>query len=233
MKVMFEDTFIKENMMGPNALKLLEDLIRGIEPEPGMRVLDIGCGKGLTSMYLAESFGVQVFATDLWISATENYRRFAQMGYESRIIPIHADALALPYADGYFDAAVSVDAYQYFGDDPAYMDTHLAPLIKQGGLIAIVVPGVKQDLGETLPAEMAQSWSVEDVSTFHSCAWWEALLSQSTLTETLSVKELPRFDVYWEDWLACDNEYAVADRPAMRAGAGRYMNIVSMICRKK
>ena len=143
MKTLFDDAFIRENLMGPNALKLLEDMTAGIEPKPGMRVLDLGCGKGLTSMYLADRFGVQVFATDLWISATENHQRFTQMGFESRIIPIHADALALPYADGYFDAAFSVDAYQYFGGDAAYMDKHLAPLIKPGGLIAIAVPGVK------------------------------------------------------------------------------------------
>jgi cyclopropane fatty-acyl-phospholipid synthase-like methyltransferase len=233
MKPLFDDAFIRENLMGPNALKLLEDLTAGIEPKQGMRVLDLGCGKGLTSMYLADSFGVQVFATDLWISATENHQRFTQMGFESRIIPIHADALALPYADEYFDAAVSVDAYQYFGGDAAFMDAHLAPLIKPGGLIAIAVPGVKQELDGLLPPEMALSWSVEDISTFHSCAWWEALLSKSALTEIVTVNELPRFDEYWEDWLDCDNEYAVTDRPAMRGGAGRYMNFVSMVCRRK
>ena len=34
--------------------------------EPGMRVLDLGCGKGLSSIFLAKEFGVQVWAADLW-----------------------------------------------------------------------------------------------------------------------------------------------------------------------
>lgn len=45
----------------------------------GMRVLDLGCGKGLTSVFLAEEFGVQVFAVDLWTTATENYNRLRKL----------------------------------------------------------------------------------------------------------------------------------------------------------
>ena len=36
-----------------------------------MKILDLGCGKGLTSIFLAKEFGVQVYATDLWITAAE------------------------------------------------------------------------------------------------------------------------------------------------------------------
>ena len=41
------------------------------------------------------------------------------------------------------------------------------------------------------------------------------------------------FDECWNDWLACDNEYAVDDRKAMNAGAGKYMNFIAMIIRRK
>jgi len=37
-----------------------------------MRVLDLGCGKALSSIFLAKEYGTQVWATDLWISATDN-----------------------------------------------------------------------------------------------------------------------------------------------------------------
>ena len=66
--------------MGPNSLKMLEELTCGMDLKPGMKVLDLGCGKGLTSIFLAKEFGVTVYATDLWIGATENYERFKDLG---------------------------------------------------------------------------------------------------------------------------------------------------------
>ena len=38
--------------------------------EPGMKVLDLGCGKAMSSIFLAREFRVSVWATDLWIPAT-------------------------------------------------------------------------------------------------------------------------------------------------------------------
>lgn len=87
----YDKQFLLDNMMGPNALKILEELTVGLDLHPGMKVLDLGCGKGLTSIFLAKEFGVQVYATDLWITATENYERFKSLGLDE-LIPYHADA---------------------------------------------------------------------------------------------------------------------------------------------
>jgi cyclopropane fatty-acyl-phospholipid synthase-like methyltransferase len=67
----YDKQFVNDNLMGPNALKMVEELTLNLNLLPGMRVLDLGCGKGLTSIFLAKEFGVQVFATDLWITARE------------------------------------------------------------------------------------------------------------------------------------------------------------------
>lgn len=165
MKTYLEQQYLNENMMGPNAITLLKELSCQIPLEPSMRVLDLGCGRGLTSAYLADTFGVQVFALDLWIPATENYLRFRELGLDSRIIPLHGDAGNMPFAEEYFDAVVSVDSYHYFGRDEKYMDSCLAPLVKHGGLIALALPGLKKELTDGLPPEMALSWTEEDIET--------------------------------------------------------------------
>jgi len=46
----------------------------------------------LSSIFLAKEYGVQVFAVDLWIEATDNYKRLQQMGVDDFVIPLHADA---------------------------------------------------------------------------------------------------------------------------------------------
>lgn len=228
----YDKSLINENMMGPNSIKMLEELMQSVKLEKGMRVLDLGCGKGLTSIFLAKEYGVQVFATDLWITATQNYELFKSFGLENQIIPIHADALELPYPDEYFDAVISIDAYYFFGRDSQYMDEKLAPLIKKGGIIALAFPGSKEEFNNSIPKEMLISWSAEDLETFHSLKWWDEILSRSEKIKIHSIQEMQCCEETWNDWLSCENEYAIRDRPSMEAGAGKYMNLLSVIAQR-
>ena len=61
--------------MGPNAMWLMESLCSAVYLEAGMRVMDLGCGRAVSSIFLAREFGVEVWATDLWIPPTENWER--------------------------------------------------------------------------------------------------------------------------------------------------------------
>src|SRR5579872_4718892 len=137
----YDPRWVLENLMGPNVLWLTEALTQVLDLQPGMRVLDLGCGRAVSSIFLAREFGVQVWATDLWIPASDNWQRIIDAGVEDRVFPIHAEAHSLPFADGFFDAAVSLDAYHYFGTDDLYLP-RFARLVKPGGQIGIVVPGV-------------------------------------------------------------------------------------------
>src|SRR5262247_1989557 len=88
---------------GANSLWLTEWLAEALELRPGMRVLDLGCGRALSSIFLRCEFGVQVWATDLWFSAAENFQRVRDAEVEDGVFPIHADARSLPFAEGFFD----------------------------------------------------------------------------------------------------------------------------------
>lgn len=229
----YDANFVRENLMGPNALKMAEELTASLPLTSDMRILDLGCGTALTSIFLAREFDAEVFATDLWIPATENYKRIQAFGLEDRVIPIHADAMDLPFANEYFDALISVDAYHYFGRDTAVMDEKFAPLVKPGGIIAIAIPGLVRELGGVLPPEMALSWKMEDIDTIRSIPFWRSILEQSERIEIQSMSAMEGFDECWNDWLACDNPHAVGDRKAMEAGAGKYMNLIAIVARRK
>ena len=77
---------------GANALWLTEWLTAALDLRPGMRVLDLGCGRASSSIFLRREFGVQVWATDLWFSASENIQRIRDAGVEDGVFPLHADA---------------------------------------------------------------------------------------------------------------------------------------------
>ena len=198
-----------------------------------MRVLDLGCGRGLTSLFLAREFGVQVFAFDLWIDATENLARFRALGLEDSIVPIHGDANDMPFARDYFDAVISVDSYNFFGLEPDFLDRRLAPFLKPGGLLALAFPGFRREFHDSLPPELLLSWTPEAMDTLHSIPWWRELLSRSALIEVEHIGEMSCFDTCWEDWLGTDNPYAKNDRPAMEAGAGQFMNLIAVQAKKR
>ena len=81
----YDPDWVLENMMGPNALWLTESLAGCMSLNPTMRVLDLGCGRGLSSIFLAREYGVQVWAVDLWIDASDNYARICAAGLEDRV----------------------------------------------------------------------------------------------------------------------------------------------------
>ena len=232
----FDESFIKENSMGPNPAKLLEESLAHYPLEAGSIVLDLGCGRGITSIMLAKEYGLRVFATDLWIPATENFQRFtAARLTREQIVPIHADAHEMPYADEFFDAVVSIDSYQYFGLEPDYLGKHLLPLVKHGGKLILLVPGFRKDVHDNFPPELLLSWTPEALDTIHDCAHWRSVISATEGIEILAIQELERehFDECWREWLETDNEYAVGDRASMNAGAGNWMNFVLIALKKR
>ena len=221
-------------IMGPNPIKLEEELLRGHRIPGGAVVCDLGSGQGLTSVFLAREYGFTVYAADLWSDPEENRRFFDALGLDRKqIIPVKADAAALPFEKEFFDAVFSVDSYNYFGRDARYLDDSLLPFVKHGGYIYIAIPGMKKDCHDHLPPELLLSWTPEQLEYMHDVAYWKAMVGQCRSAEVISVQEMESNEEVWKDWLAQENEYAVGDRKAMEAGGGRYLNFIEIVLRKK
>ncbi len=189
----YDPGWIIKHEMGPNVLWLTEFLCEVMDLRPGMRVLDLGCGKALSSIFLAREFGVQVWATDLWISATDNAQRIRTANLEESIFPIHANARQLPFADQFFDAIISVDAFEYFGTDVLFLGS-LIPLLRPHCQIGIVNAGLQQEI-EQLPAE----WPT-DFCTFHSAAWWRQHWAITRCVAVEVAEDLPNGRDLWLQW---------------------------------
>ena len=195
----YDTDWILENWMGPNPLILLEELCEHLDLKPGMKVLDMGCGKGLTSIFLAKEYGVTVFANDLWIDATENLHRFEEAGVADKVYPIHAEAHALPYANGFFDAVISIDSYHYFGASESYFVDVYSKLVKPGGQLGIVVPGLAREFDKGYPETLEELW-IPEYYTFHSKDWWRKLWEKTGLCEIIASYDMTDSRNIWQEW---------------------------------
>ena len=221
-------------IMGPNPLKLCEELLAEHRIPAGARIMDLGSGEGLTSAFLAKEYGFTVYAADLWSEPESHYPLFEQFGLtREQCIPVKADANDLPFEREFFDSVVCVDSYNYFGRDPAYLDEKLLPFVKSGGMIYAAVTGMKKDCHDNIPEVLLRSWNAEQLDYIHDAQWWRSMVSRSRDCEVVSVHEMQSNAEVWADWLRQDNEYAVGDRATMEHGGLDYMNFVAIVLRKK
>lgn len=225
---------LQAKIMGPNPVKLEEELLLDHKIPAGAVVCDLGSGSGLTSVFLAKEYGFTVYAADLWSDPEENRTFFDEMGIErDRIIPVKADATALPFEKEFFDAVVTTDSYNYFGRDGSYLDEKLLPFVKKGGYIYISIPGMKKDCHQNLPKELLLSWTPEQLDYMRDIDYWRRTVGKSKDSEIIEISEMESNEEVWADWLKQENEYAVGDRKSMEAGGGKYLNFIKIVLRKK
>ncbi len=221
----FDPEWIQRNQMGPNPLWLAELLCEVMDFRTGMRVLDLGCGKALSSIFLAREFGVQVWATDLWINPTENWARICEAGLEDHVVPVYSNARSLPYALGFFDAVVSIDSYIYFGTDDMYLD-YLVKYVAPGSQIGMISPGFAQEINGELPEHLRPFWG-QDCWSWHSAQWWHQHWARTGLVDVECAENVTEA---WEIWRRHETG---DDAKVVEADKGQYMGLIRMVGRRR
>lgn len=233
----YDPNWLLENVMGPHVLWLTEWLTQGINLRSGMRVLDLGCGRAVSSIFLAKEFGVSVWAADLWIKPSDNLERIEAAHLSDRVFPVYAEAHQLPFAKGFFDAIISVDAYHYFGTDDLYLG-YCRKFLATDGVLGIAVPGVNEEL-TTVPEHLKPYWDWEFWS-FHSPAWWRRHWEKTGLMDVQLSDFLTDGASLWQQWNSICKEHgpphfrepATHEERMLIADAGRTLGFTRTIARK-
>jgi cyclopropane fatty-acyl-phospholipid synthase-like methyltransferase len=215
---------------GAHALWLTEWLASALDLHAGMRVLDLGCGRAASSIFLHRELGVEVWAADLWFSADENQQRVRDAGIERGVIPIHADARALPFAAESFDAIISIDAYMYFGTDDLYLP-YVARFLKPNGALAIALSGLTAEIDGEVPEHLREYWT-PDLWCLHSAAWWRRHWERTGILAVETADAMPdgwMRSLDWQRAIAPDNSIEIR---ALEADQGRHLTYVRAIGRR-
>lgn len=216
---------------GANPLWLTEWLCEKLDLRPNMRVLDLGCGRAMSSIFLRREFGVQVWATDLWFSATENFQRIRDAGVADGVFPIHADARSLPFAAEFFDAIISIDSFPYYGTDDLYLNS-LARFLKVDGQLGIAGSGLMQEIGDSIPDHLRDWWTPE-LRCLHSAAWWRRHWEHTGIVDVELADNLENGWKFWRDWLVSMAPDNTAEIRAVEADHGRHLGYVRAIARRR
>ncbi len=110
-----------------------------LDPQPGERVLDIGSGPGLLAHELAEALGPagRVEGIDVSEAMLAIAERRASAPGAAPVAFRQVGATELPFADGYFDAAVSTQVYEYVEDMPAAL-AEARRVLRPGGRLLVL-----------------------------------------------------------------------------------------------
>ena len=222
--------------MGPHPLWQLEEMLPALGLRPGMRVLDLGSGRGATSVFLARECAVTVTACDLWVDTEEVDAVLREAGVEDAVTAVNADVRHLPCHDDEFDAIVSIDAFEYFGTD-----VHLLPVLlrvlKAGGVIGMTTPGLRSDpYEEEVPAKVWSLWGYE-VAAWHTPEWWHRHWELSGLLAGIESAWLPDGRENWIRWveavLSVNGEGEAKVLDLLKSETGARLGFVSVAARKR
>ena len=135
-QIRYDDGAAYERMMGAWSRIAGEIFLDWLVPPAGLRWIDVGCGSGaFTELLVQRCAPAEVQGID----PSEAQLSFARARPAGRIAKFHrGDALALPFGDDNFDAAVMALVI-FFVPDPAKGVAEMARVVRPGGTVATYV----------------------------------------------------------------------------------------------
>ena len=121
----------------PDVVQQRAEVLAFLAAKPGERVLDIGSGPGFLVASLADAVGPDGTVHGLDQSAPMNTIAREVIGDKPWVTLDEGDAMALPYPDGAFDAAVSTQVYEYVADIPGAL-AELRRVMRPGGRVLLL-----------------------------------------------------------------------------------------------
>ncbi|HLO51987.1 MAG TPA: methyltransferase domain-containing protein [Kamptonema sp.] len=116
-------------------IDLIEELLSWAAVSSSSSILDVGCGIGGSSLYLAEKFNAAVTGITLSpVQASRGAERAKTAGLENRVNFQVADALNLPFADESFDLVWSLESGEHMPNKMRFLQ-ECYRVLKPGGTL--------------------------------------------------------------------------------------------------
>jgi len=203
-KIRFDDGAAYEEFMGKWSHVAGDSFLRWLDPEAGWRWVDVGCGNGAFTEMLVERCAPAAVSG---IDPSAEQVAYARQRLASESVRFDVgDAMALPYGDAAFDAAVMALVI-FFVPDPAKSVAEMARVVRPGGSVSAYAWDI---LGGGFPYQVLQDemaklattplWppSVEAsrLETMRAL-WADAGLTRIETTAITVERTFADFDSFW------------------------------------
>ncbi|XP_051130451.1 probable tocopherol O-methyltransferase, chloroplastic [Andrographis paniculata] len=183
-------------------------------------IVDVGCGIGGSSRYLARKFGAQCQGITLSpVQAQRGQQLAAAQGLDNQVSFQVADALNQPFPDGQFDLVWSMESGEHMPDKAKFVN-ELARVAAPGGTI-IIVTWCHRDLSpseESLHPE--EKDLLDKICRAYYLPQWCSASDYVRLLQSLSLE-----DIKTADWSA----YVAPFWPAVIKSALSWKGITSLL----
>ncbi|MDQ6626859.1 MAG: class I SAM-dependent methyltransferase [Pseudomonadota bacterium] len=132
-QIRFDDGAVYEEFMGKWSRITGDIFLRWLDPSPGLRWVDVGCGNGaFTELLMQRCAPMRVQGLD----PSEGQLAFARTRLANGPVEFQiGDAMALPHRDGTADAAVMALVI-FFVPEPARSVAEMARVVRPGGSVS-------------------------------------------------------------------------------------------------
>jgi ubiquinone/menaquinone biosynthesis C-methylase UbiE len=130
---------LESQRRSPASVAKRDRVLKLLQPMPGERILDIGCGGGAFCREVAPLVapGGSVLGIDVAQAAVDIARRLSALDDRFELTFAEADAHDLPFGDATFDAAVCMSVLD-FCQDPCQVLAEARRVVRPGGRFLVV-----------------------------------------------------------------------------------------------
>ncbi|MDS3861476.1 methyltransferase domain-containing protein [Thermosynechococcaceae cyanobacterium BACA0444] len=189
-------------------IDLIEELLHWGAVERGADILDVGCGIGGSSIYLAGKFGANVTGITLSsVQAGRGQSRAQRLGLADRVSFQVANALEMPFADQSFDLVWTLESGEHMADKAQFLQ-ECCRVLQPGGKLLMATWCHRPTLPDYPPLTEKESEHLRRIYQVYCLPYVISLPDYQAIATTLPLTEVKTADwssavaPFWQDVIA-------------------------------